>query len=90
MMDNTNPNTAQTPTSSQGQQPVAPGQVVIGGAFGGTFPAPSESISQTMPSFSFDEGEYGEPVLPSANSPVTQSQAELDPFAGGIASTQFS
>ena len=76
-----------TQTTTNGTTPITPPQaeqVIMGGAFGGTIPATQEAISETMPSFSFDEAEFGGPVQPVAE---TQQTLLNDPFAGGATST---
>ena len=79
-----------TQTTTNGTTPITPPQaeqVIMGGAFGGTIPATQEAISETMPSFSFDEAEFGGPVQPVAE---TQQTLLNDPFAGGATSTNIS
>lgn len=73
--------TKPTPAQTQGDQ------VIVSGAFGGTIPSTQEAISETMPSFSFDEAEFWGPVEPL---PSTQNELIADPFAWWAASTNFS
>lgn len=81
-------NTQQTATNSNTTtNPPQSEQVIMGGAFGGTIPATQEAISETMPSFSFDEAEFGGPVQPVA---ATQENLLKDPFAGVATSTTIS
>ena len=52
----TNTTSSNTTTSTPAQ--IQGDQVIVSGAFGGTIPSTQEAISETMPSFSFDEAEF--------------------------------
>lgn len=80
-------NTQTQQTSGTGISP-QDGQVMIGGAFWGTIPT-QEPVSETMPSFSFDESEFWGSVQPLTVDQNSQ-QIQEDPFAGGFESTNIS
>lgn len=70
-----------------GTTPPTTAPIIIWWAFGGTVPTPpptQQSISETMPAFSFDESDFSAQTTTA----IPAHEQIVDPFAGGITSLQ--